>query len=123
MRLSEQGLWDPHHYIIHVAAHVMDARRGLLCLAPIVFTRHSLARAKGEVLVLLFFCSLFLSTISRQPAGRFMPNFACGRTLVTDVSSLLLGVRAPGAEKREMKFSLGVNGEFWRKWQVCDKQY
>ena len=56
------------------------------------FTRHSLVRAKGEVLVLLYvFCSV-LSTISRQPAGRFKPNFACGRTLVPDVSSPLLGV-------------------------------
>ena len=45
------------------------------------FTRHSLIRAKGEVFVLLLlFCSFFLSTISRQPAGQFTPNFACGRT-------------------------------------------
>jgi len=73
-------------------------------------TRHSLVRAKGEVLVLLyvfFVCSFFLSTISRQPAGRFKPNFACWRTLVPDVSSPLLGVSGPRrAEKEEMKFSL-----------------
>ena len=76
------------------------------CQSWLVFTRHSLVRAKGEVLVLLFFVR-FLSTISGQPAGRFTPNFACGRTLVPDVFSLLLGVAAPGAgaEKGEMGFS------------------
>ena len=66
-----------------------------------VITRHSLVRANGEAFVLLcVFCLFaFLSTISRQPAGRFKPNFACGRTLVPDVS-LLLGVSGPrGAEK------------------------
>ena len=38
--------------------------------------------AKGEVFVLLYVC-LFVcsSTISRQPAGRFTPYFACGRSL------------------------------------------
>ena len=59
-----------------------------------VITRHSLVRANGEAFVLLcVFCLFaFLSTISRQPAGLFKPNFACGRTLVPDVSSPLLGV-------------------------------
>jgi len=37
----------------------------------------------------MFVCS---STISRQPAGRFTPYFACGRSLGYDVSSPLLGV-------------------------------
>ena len=81
----------------------------------IFITRHSLVRAKGEVFVLLhvrlFVCFLFvlLSTISRQPVGRFTPNFACGRTLGPDVSSPLLGVTGPRpreVEKAEMKFSL-----------------
>jgi len=57
----------------------------------------------------VFFCSLFLSTISRQPAGLFKAHFACGHTLVPDVSSPLLGVGGPrgrGAEKGEMKFLL-----------------
>jgi len=38
--------------------------------------------AKGEVFGLLYVC-LFVcsSTISRQPAGRFTPYFACGRSL------------------------------------------
>jgi len=70
---------------------------------------------QGEVFVLLyvrlFVCFLFvlLSTISRQPVGRFTPNFACGRTLGPDVSSPLLGVTGPRpreVEKGEMKFSL-----------------
>ena len=41
-----------------------------------------------DALVFLF----VRSTISRRPAGRFTPKFACGRTLVPDVSSPLLGV-------------------------------
>jgi len=62
-----------------------------------VITRHLLVRAQGEVFVLLYvFCSFLLSTISRQPAGRFTPNLACGGTLVPDVSSPLLGVAVPG---------------------------
>ena len=32
------------------------------------------------------------STICQQRAGRFTPNFACGRSLGRDVSSPLLGV-------------------------------
>jgi len=80
------------------------------------FTRHSLVRAKGEVFVLLYVC-LFVcsSTISRQPAGRLTPKFACGRTLVPDVSSPLLGVGGPRrAEKgaNEIFVTMGVNGEF-----------
>ena len=48
-----------------------------------------------------------MSTISRQPAGQFTPNFAHGRTLVPNVSSPLLGVGCPRrAEKGEMTFSL-----------------
>jgi len=47
------------------------------------------------------------STIFRQPAGRFTPKFACGRTLVPDVSSPLLGVSVHwGRKKGAMKFSL-----------------
>ena len=78
-------------------------------LTVLIITRHSLVRAKGEVFVLLyvFLFVRFLSTISRQPAGRFTPNFACGRTLVPNVSSPLWGLAAPGVrKKREMKFSL-----------------
>ena len=81
-----------------------------------VITRHSLVRAKGEVFVLLLlFCSFFLSTVSRQPAGQFTPNFACGRILVPNVSSPLLGVGGPRrAEKggNENFVTMGVNGEF-----------
>ena len=72
--------------------------------------------AKGEVFGLLYVC-LFVcsSTISRQPAGRFTPKFACRRTLVSDVSSPLLGVGGPRrAEKgaNEIFVTVGVNGEF-----------
>ena len=76
--------------------------------------------AKGEVFGLLYVClfvCLFVrsSTISRQPAGRFTPKFACGRTLVPDVSSPLLGVGGlRRAEKgaNEIFVTMGVNGEF-----------
>jgi len=44
--------------------------------------------------VFLFVCFV-RSTISGQSAGRFTPKFACGRTLVPDVSSPLLGVSGP----------------------------
>ena len=57
----------------------------------------------------------FLSTISRQPAGQFTPNFARGRTLVPNVSSPLLGVGGPRrADKggNEIFVTMGVNGEF-----------
>ena len=61
------------------------------------------------------FFVLFLSTISRHPTARFTPNFACGRTLVPDVSSPLLEVSGPrGAERggNEIFVTIGVNGEF-----------
>jgi len=72
--------------------------------------------AKGEVFGLLFVC-LFVcsSTISQQPAGRFTPYFACGRSLGRDVSSPLLGFGGPQrAEKEanEIFVTMGVNGEF-----------
>jgi len=57
--------------------------------------------------VFFFFLFAFLSTISRQPApaGRFMPNFACRRTLVP-----LSGVSGPrGQKKGEMS---NANGGF-----------
>ena len=56
--------------------------------------------AKGEVFVLLYVCLFVRSTISQQPAGRFTPNFACGRSLGRDVSSPLLGISDPlGGQK------------------------
>ena len=71
-------------------------------------TRHSLVRAKGEVLVLLYVFLFVRITISRQPGGgRFKPSFARGRILVPNVSSPLLGFSGPRrTEKGEMKFSL-----------------
>ena len=83
-------------------------------------TRHSLVRAKGEVLVLLYVFLFFFvrSTISRQPAGRecrFTPKFACGRTLVAGVSSPLLGVSGSRRTEKggnEIFVTMGVNGEF-----------
>ena len=53
----------------------------------------------------LFFCFfvfLFVrSTISQQPAGRFTPYFACGRSLGRDMSSPLLGVGGPRRAEKE----------------------
>ena len=88
---------------------------GLCKAVTNIFTRHSLVRAKGDVFVLLYVCLFVRSTISRQPAGRFTPKFACRRTLVPDVSSPLLGVgRTRRAEKgaNEIFVTMGVNGEF-----------
>ena len=71
----------------------------------------------GFVSVLLTHLFVFLfvrSAISRQPAGRFTPTFACRRTLVLDVSSPILGVGGPRrAEKwaNEIFVTMGVNGE------------
>ena len=59
--------------------------------------------AKGEVFVLLyvFVCLFVRSTISQQPAGRFTPYFACGRSLGRDVSFPLLGVGGPRRAEKE----------------------
>jgi len=70
-----------------------------------------------KAMYLFYFCCFvrFLSTISRQPAGQFTPNFARGRTLIPNVSSPLLGVGGPRrAEKwgNEIFVTMGVNGEF-----------
>jgi len=63
----------------------------------------------------MFFSVFFVrSTIFRQRAGRLAPKFACGRSLVRDVSSPLLGVSGPRrAEKwgNEIFVTMGVNGE------------
>jgi len=56
-------------------------------------------RVKGEVFVLLYVCLFVRSTISQQPAGRFTPYFACGRSLGRDVSSPLLEVSDPRGGK------------------------
>ena len=52
---------------------------------------------------LFYFCCFvrFFVTISRQPAGQFTPNFACGRTLVPNVSSPLSGVGGPRRAEKE----------------------
>jgi len=47
------------------------------------------------------FCLFVRSTISQQPAGRFTPYFACGRSLGPDVSSPLLGVGGPRRAEKE----------------------
>ena len=63
-----------------------------------------------------------LSTISRQPAGQFTPNFARGRILVPNVSSPLLGVGGPRrAEKggNEIFVTMGLNGEFMHFGGFC----
>ena len=57
------------------------------------------ARAKGEVFVLLYVCLFVRSTISQQPAGRFTPYFACGRSLGR-VFSPFGGQRPPWGAKR-----------------------
>jgi len=57
--------------------------------------------------VCLFVCSVNDFSTTRGPIHRFTPKFACGRTLVPDVSSSLLEVGGSRrAEKGQMKFSL-----------------
>ena len=85
------------------------------CIVYCIVTRHSLVRAKGEVLVLLYVFLFVWSTISQQPAGRFKPSFACWRILVLNVSSPLLGVSGPRRTEKvgnEIFVTMGVNGEF-----------
>jgi len=55
----------------------------------------------------------FLSTISPQPAGRFTPNFACGRTLVPDVSSPFLGLAAPRGSGKSGKWNFRYYRSQW----------
>ena len=57
--------------------------------------------AKGEVFVLLYVFLFVRPTISQQPASRFTPYFACGRSLGRDVSSPLLGVGGPRRAEKE----------------------
>jgi len=86
----------------------------LTCFCVWLFvTRHSLVRAKGEVFVLLY-VSLFGQRFLDNP--RADSKFACGRTLVPDVSSPLLGVSGPRrTEKRgtEILSQWGIFA-FWR---------
>ena len=77
-----------------------------------------------SVTVCFLFVFFVRSTISQQPAGRFTPKFACGRSLGRDVNSPLLGVGGPRrAEKgaNEIFVTMGVNGEFlhFGEWRVC----
>ena len=75
----------------------------------------SLERRARYLFYCMYVCLFVRSTISRQPAGRFNPKFACRRTLVPDVSSPLLGVGGPRrAEKEanEIFVTMGVDGEF-----------
>jgi len=84
-------------------------------LIPISITLLLLPAIRSMAVLLYVFLFAFLSTISRQPAGRFKPNFACRRTLVPDVSSPLLGVSGPRRtekEGNEIFVTIGVNGEF-----------
>ena len=67
----------------------------------LVFSPPFACRAKGEVFGLLYVCLFVRSTISQQPAGRFTPYFACGRSLGRDVSSPLLGVGGPRRAEKE----------------------
>ena len=82
---------------------LLPAIRSLVRRARYLFycmfvTRHSLVERRARYLFYcMFVCS---STISRQPAGRITPKFACRRTLVPDVSSPLLGIGGPPGGKR-----------------------
>jgi len=63
----------------------------------------------------LFYCMFFCSVNDFSTTGCFMPKFACGRTLVPDMSSPLLGVSGiRGVEKggNEIFVTIGVDGEF-----------
>jgi len=100
-----------------VNSSVVFAELSLLHWNILFITRHSLVRAKGEVFVLLY-VFFVRSTISRQPAGRFTPKFACGRSLVPDVSSPLLGLEGPGGRKKG-KRNFGYYGSQWGIFAFC----
>jgi len=68
------------------------------------------------VCLFCFFLFAFLSTISRQPTGRFTPEFACGRTLVPDVSSPLLW----GKGKWNFHYYISQWGIFAFRWFLSD---
>jgi len=84
-----------------------------IILLPVI---RSLERRARYLFYCMFFLFVrFLSTISRQPAARFTPNFACVRILWFRMCLLpFWGSAAPGGRKRgnEMFVSIGVNGEF-----------
>jgi len=93
-----------------------------VCDSPLLLPAiRSLERRARYLFYCMFFCLFFVrSTISRQPAGRFTPKFACGRTLVPDVSSPLLGVGGPRrAEKgaNEIFVTMRVNEDFFAFWR------
>ena len=73
-------------------------------------------------LFLVFYLFFFVqSTISRQPAGRFTPKFACGRTLVPDVSYPFLWISSPppgggGKKGNKIFVTLRVNGGIFAFW-------
>ena len=86
-------------------------RQPLYCFLLLPAIR-SLVRRARYLFYCMFVCS---STISRQPAGRITPKFACRRTLVPDVSSPLLGIGGPwraGKGANEIFVTMGVHGEF-----------
>jgi len=94
------------HSITVVCLRLLTVGASVFCLLPVP----AISSLERKARYLFYFCCFvrfFVSTISRQPAGQIMPNFACGRTLVPNVSSPLLGVGGPRrAEKGEMKFLL-----------------
>ena len=74
----------------------------------------SLERRARYLVYCMFVCLFVRSTISQQPASRFTPYFACGRSLGRDVFSPLLGVGSPQRAEKEANeiVTMGVNGEF-----------
>ena len=84
----------------------------VIALLQLLPATRSLERMRG---ICFTVCCFVWSTISQQPAGRFTPKFACGRTLVPDVSSPFLGVSSPRRTEKvgnEIFVTIGVNGEF-----------
>ena len=82
-------------------------------------TRHSLVRAKGEVLVLLCFLLVFLSMISWQPRADSRQILHAGVLWFRYVFSPFGGYRPRGGgrKKGEMKFSWKTYVEC--EWRVC----
>ena len=85
----------------------------LIMLIRLLPTIRSLERRARYLFYCMFFCFFVRSPISRQPAGRFAPKFACGRTLVPDVSSPLLGVSGPGRAEKGGKWNFRYYGSQW----------
>ena len=82
------------------------------CMPETTTIRSLERRARYLFYCMFVFLGRFFVNDFSTTRGRFTPNFACGRTLVPDVSSPLLGVSGPPG-------GLKKGGNVEREWRVC----